>query len=214
MSRIFLTLSLLALTLVGINIVLGFAIGPLHEAAYRYVEAQRVALRIQANPSSDRQQREQAEEAVQQASVEYRPVRSRYGWHMLVGIAASLIAVLVNSISITYFVGTSRWCREVIEAYNLSTDFLQRSQKLKRRAFAWAVASMVLIIVLVALGAASDPAANLKTGEAYVFWHRITAFGCFLFMAWSFWVQLGAVSGNHSIIEEVMLEVQRAYRVS
>ncbi|GIW93136.1 MAG: hypothetical protein KatS3mg110_1177 [Pirellulaceae bacterium] len=209
MSRIFLTLSFLALVLIGINLVLGFAIGPLHEAARRYVEAQRALQRVQVAAQVDRQERERAEEAVQQASGDYRPIRARYGLHMLVGIAAALVAVLVNSISITYFVGTSRWCREVIEAYGLSDEFLRRSQRLKRRAFAWAVSAMLLVVLLVALGGASDPAANLSSGDAFVFWHRIVAIITFLFMAWSFWAQLGLITANHSVIEEVMLEVHR-----
>ena len=39
--------------------------------------------------------------------------------HRLSGVAAAISVVLVNSIVVTYFVGTSRWCKEVSETYEL-----------------------------------------------------------------------------------------------
>ena len=39
--------------------------------------------------------------------------------HRLTGIAAALAVVLVESVIVTYFIGTSRWCKEVIETYSL-----------------------------------------------------------------------------------------------
>src|SRR5436305_10372787 len=35
--------------------------------------------------------------------------------HKMFGLASALCVVLVNSIVVTYFVGTSRWCKEVVE---------------------------------------------------------------------------------------------------
>ena len=39
------------------------------------------------------------------------PLQRRATWHRLFGILAALVALLVNSISVTYFIGTSRWCQ-------------------------------------------------------------------------------------------------------
>ena len=39
--------------------------------------------------------------------------------HRLAGVAAGLAVVLVNSIVVTYFIGTSRWVKEVTETYRL-----------------------------------------------------------------------------------------------
>ena len=46
---------------------------------------------------------------------------ARMTLHMLLGAAAALMTVLVNSITITYFIGTSRWCKEVCETYQLES---------------------------------------------------------------------------------------------
>ncbi len=57
--------------------------------------------------------------------------------HRLLGVAAALVVVLVNSIVVTYFIGTSRWCKEVVETYGLDAQFIRRSVALKRRTFPW-----------------------------------------------------------------------------
>ena len=40
--------------------------------------------------------------------------------HKLMGIATAIMVMLVCSIAVTYFIGTSRWCREVVETYDLN----------------------------------------------------------------------------------------------
>ena len=52
--------------------------------------------------------------------------------HRLLGLAAAIVVVLANSITVTYFVGTGRWCKEVSEAYELDPQFVRRSAKIKR----------------------------------------------------------------------------------
>lgn len=210
MTRIFSGLALFALVLLGANIVLGWSIGPLHEVATGYVAAQRTVLRLErsANPAADEVQ--QAREALQRAADTFRSVRSRYGGHTLLGIAAGLVTILVNSITVTYFVGTSRWCREVCEAYRLSSDFVARSQRLKRLAFPWALSGMLVVLAIAALGGASDPAANFYNAHHYVFWHGTAAVLGWLLIAVSFWVQLGYIASNYAVIEEILVEVQRA----
>lgn len=79
------------------------------------------------------------------------------GVHMLTGTSAALAVVFVLSIAVTYFVGTSRWCKEVTETYRLDTDPLQRSTQLKRKTFPWCVVGMLTVVGVGALGAASDP---------------------------------------------------------
>ena len=46
------------------------------------------------------------------------------GTHLLAGAAAALAVVFVESIVVTYFVGTSRWCNEVTGTYALPVDDL------------------------------------------------------------------------------------------
>ena len=60
------------------------------------------------------------------------------------GLGSALVVVFVNSIVVTYFIGTSRWCKEVVETYSLDRGLLRRSVILKRRTFPWAVMAMLV----------------------------------------------------------------------
>ena len=53
--------------------------------------------------------------------------------HRLSGVAAAIALVLVNSIVVTYFVGTGRWCKEVSDTYQLGPTFVRRSNAIKRQ---------------------------------------------------------------------------------
>ena len=89
------------------------------------------------------------------------PAILRWGTvHRLTGVLTALVVVLVNSLTVTYFIGTGRWCREVVEVYGLDQAFVTRSAKLKRSAFPFAMAGMLAIVAIVALGGAADPAAG------------------------------------------------------
>src|SRR5262245_39259475 len=68
------------------------------------------------------------------------------GRHMLTGIAAALAVVFVESIVVTYFIGTGRWCKEVTEAYQLPPDDLAESARLKRRTFPLALLGMLTVV--------------------------------------------------------------------
>ena len=55
--------------------------------------------------------------------------------HRLMGVATAMVVVLVNSIAVTYFIGTGRWCKEVVETYRLDSDLVRRSSAFKRGPF-------------------------------------------------------------------------------
>ena len=63
--------------------------------------------------------------------------------HRLSGVLAALVVVLVNSMSVTYFIGTGRWCREVVETYSLPASFIARSKQIKRASFPFALIGML-----------------------------------------------------------------------
>ena len=85
------------------------------------------------------------------------------GVHMLTGTAAALAVVFVHSIVVTYFIGTSRWCKEVTETYRLDPGPLRRSTQLKRRTFPWCVMGMLTVVAVGALGAARILARDGRT---------------------------------------------------
>jgi hypothetical protein len=127
--------------------------------------------------------------------------------HRLFGIATALVVVLVNSIVMTYFIGTSRWCREVVETYQLDTKLIVRSTLLKRRAFPWASAAMLVVIGISALGAAADPATQRAGTGHWVTPHLIAAMAGLAFIAWAFFRQGQRIAEHHQVITEILAQV-------
>ncbi len=128
--------------------------------------------------------------------------------HFLCGVACSLVVLLVNSISITYFIGTSRWSKEVTAAYSLDDEYVRRCMRLKRRCFPLAATSMLVMLGIVALGAAADPA----TGRAETAWWALPhMLGAMLGTAWialSFVMQYNLIRTNFGVIADVMRQVE------
>ncbi len=171
MSRVFVTLAFLSLTLMVTALVLGLGIGQLH-------------------PGADAQ-------TLRWASV-----------HRLVGIAAALAVILVNSIAVTYFVGTSRWTKEVAEMYQLPASLVRAAQQLKWRTFPWLLVGMLAVVGVSALGAASDPATG-RAGTEYHLSGAVCAIGlvCFSYVqAWN------SMHTNFHLIQQVMAAVQAIRR--
>jgi hypothetical protein len=129
--------------------------------------------------------------------------------HRLTGIAAALVVVLVNSIVIVYFIGTSRWCKEVCEAYRLDRSLVARSSQLKRRTFPWAVTGMLTVVGVIALGGAADPGTLRPGTEWWVTPHMLGAMAGLIIVAWVFWVLWQNIARNQMVIADVMTEVRR-----
>jgi hypothetical protein len=140
--------------------------------------------------------------------------------HRLSGIAAGLTVLLVDSIVVTYFIGTSRWCKEVVETYGLDRMFIRRSTKLKRRTFPVAVVSMLIAVGIVALGGAADPGAIMPTpavslhmalldGVGWNTLHLIGAALGIMAICLGFLIEWNKIRANHEIISEVLAEVRR-----
>ena len=80
--------------------------------------------------------------------------RARARVHRLFGVfAAAMAVVLVDSIVVTYFIGTSRWAKEVVETYRLDPELKYAApRRSKRGTFPWATLSMLTIVGVIALG--------------------------------------------------------------
>jgi len=138
------------------------------------------------------------------------PVALRWGTvHRLSGMFTALVVLLVNSISVTYFIGTGRWCREVVETYGLDAALVERSKRLKRGAFPFAVIGMLSMVGIVALGGAADPGGGFAAASReWVSWHLIGGIGLAAVIAWCFQAQLPAIRGQHNLIDQVMAAVR------
>jgi hypothetical protein len=129
--------------------------------------------------------------------------------HRLAGLAAALGVILVNSIAVTYFIGTGRWCKEVVERYRLDHKLLARSRQLKRRTFPWSVAGMLAIIGVAALGAASDPGTGRSNTADWVMPHYFGALIALAFLALSFFVQATNIKAHYDVISDILADVGR-----
>src|SRR5439155_16032012 len=141
---------------------------------------------------------------------QFRTPRSRMTLHMLLGAAAALVTVLVNSITVTYFIGTSRWCKEVCETYSLNEELSERSTRLKRSNFPWALAGILAVILIVGLGAAADPSgANWPRSAQFVIPHYLAAMIGIVIVMVTFFVQISRIAENYAVIEQILAEVER-----
>ena len=214
MVRIFAVLALLAVLLLAANFAVGLGGGDFNAAAAKKRAAQiRVfelerQLRAQRLRSSSELEAARRELAVADAA--FASPRRWMTIHLLLGSAASLVAVLVNSITVTYFIGTSRWCKEVCATYQLKSDLADRSIRLKRSTFPWALAGILSVITIVGLGAAADPSgANWSRSTSLVRPHYVAAMVGLLVVVVSFWVQVNRIAENYRVIEEILAAVRR-----
>lgn len=133
----------------------------------------------------------------------------RFKVHFQLGLATSLAVVLINCLSVTYLIGTSRWVKEVCEAYELDPKHVAESTKLKRSTFPWSLAGVLSILVIVAFGAASDPGTLRDSTAAWVTPHLFAAMLGAAVIIVAIFVQAMNLHQNAQIIEEVVGDVQR-----
>jgi hypothetical protein len=118
--------------------------------------------------------------------------------HFLTGVAAAL--------------GTSRWCREVVETFRFDPSYIRESNRLKRRTFPWALAGMLAVVGIIALGAASDPATGRQSTAEWVSWHLASALGGIALVGWTYFAAWNNVHAQHAIIQELVEKVAEARR--
>jgi hypothetical protein len=209
--RIFLGLAVVALALLVANLFVGLSAGDLQAATDEYrVELQKLnELRKQSSPPRDELRDQQAK--LKSARDRYDAV-SRPMWaHVLLGTAAALVTVLVNSIAVTYFIGTSRWCKEVSDTFGLDPAYAQRSARIKRQSFPWSLLGILTILGVIALGAAADVhGSNRERASAFVMPHYIAALAGMVIIGLAFWMQAQKMLANGELINEIMQQVQRA----
>lgn len=131
------------------------------------------------------------------------------GRHMLTGVAAMLAVVFVECIVVTYFIGTSRWCKEVTETYGLPRDDLAESQRLKRRTFPWCVLGMLTVVAVGSLGAAADPGTGRQGTAAMADNHLAASLAGLAIIAWTYYRAWLAMAANQGVIERIVFQVQR-----
>ena len=134
------------------------------------------------------------------------------GVHMLTGTATALAVVLVHSIVVTYFIGTSRWCKEVTETYALDRGPLQQCTKLKRKTFPWCVMGMLTVVAVGALGAASDPGTGRPDTAAMANVHLAASMLGLALVSWTYYRAWTNIVDNQVVIDQIVEMVRRVRR--
>lgn len=209
MTRIFLTLAIISVLLLLANIVLGFSTGDVGGMWREYVSTAPEFRELQARPDVSPEAKKVAQKERQERYDKLKNATSFLRLHLLLGVLAALITVLVNSICVTYFIGTTRWCREVTEAYDLDESMLAESNALKRKSFPWAVASIVLILAIIALGSLSDPNVSGLESTTWRTPHYTLAIVSTAVIAWAFFIQLNNIAANYRVISRILDTVRK-----
>lgn len=90
-----------------------------------------------------------------------RTSQGRVGSHLLAGMGAVLLNIMVHAIALTYFMGTGRWLEETTNAYQLDFSMYAESKRMKYRVVLSMTACMGMLIVTGGFGAAADPASTV-----------------------------------------------------
>ena len=193
----------MAFILIAINLMLGLLAGDYNGGSAQLRE------KVQARELARKDRRTQPAELekltadLDAARLEFEPVRKRTAWHRLIGILAALVGILVQCIAVTYFIGTARWCKEVVEAYGFEQDFVGRSASLKRKAFPWSLLGILTLLGIVSLGAAADPATLRSTTADWVVPHFWAAMLGTAVVVYCLIQQADKIHQNNGLVREI-----------
>jgi hypothetical protein len=126
--------------------------------------------------------------------------------HLLSGLAAALLSLLLHCVVFTYFIGTGRWVQEVVKAYGLPGSLWERSRALKMRALPFILGSILLVIATATCGAATDRGVLNRNV------HLIMAILAIGMNFWSYLREYQVVVANNQIIMDIMAQVTRMRR--
>ncbi|MFO0946891.1 MAG: hypothetical protein U1D30_13260 [Planctomycetota bacterium] len=129
-----------------------------------------------------------------------------FRYHFLMGLFTALFTMLVHCMVFTYFLGTNRWVKEATVAYSLDGVLLAESRRLRGRAFATAMVSMLLVVATIATGAG----AHTRTWPTWL--HQVVPATTYLFMFVAYWIEIHAIEQHIQLTDRVMDEVQSRRR--
>jgi hypothetical protein len=124
--------------------------------------------------------------------------------HFLLGLLTTMATLLVHSIVFTYFLGTTRWVKEVVRVYGLPEWVEAQAIKNKRRAFPFELWGMIVIGVTAWLGAAADTRAGFDP-----LWHLGVAAAALAFNLGAFVVEYASIVAQARLLLEVKGQADR-----
>ena len=194
------SLSILPAVLVFVTMGIGWWIGDYNGVHGEYL---RLAQEAASKPGSIR------DETIEAEQEKLDLPRGRFARHFQLGLASALAVTLINSLSVTYLIGTSRWIQEVVDAYKLDEKYVSESKKIKRSTFPWSIMGVLSILTIIAFGAASDPATGMDNTASWVNIHLIAALAGSAVILFAIFVQATNLQLNADIINQVVEEVRK-----
>jgi len=207
-ARIFLVLAIVAISLLLVNLGIGLTRGDFGKTSAALDAAKQAYEALETSPDVTLDKIAAARRRVNETGQEMVRQREPFWIHIWVGIIAVLVNLLVHSISVTYFIGTSRWCGEVVDAYELDPGLAAQSRLLKRRSFPWAFLGILVTLGIASLGAAADPYSSTASPSTWVSAHWMLAMGGTILIAIAFLAQVTAVHANYQVINTILAHVQ------
>ena len=209
-QRIFLGLASVAILLLLANAVVGIIGGDFNAASRTKLAAKRHYHEVEFNRTTAPEELNAARQDRDTADEAWIGLNRTMNTHRLLGVGAALVTILVCCVSVTYFVGTSRWSKEVVDTYHLAPELAEESARIKRRSFPWSLLGILTMLGVVALGAAADPSGmNHVQSASWVQPHYLTALGSIGVIGWSFLMQGQCLAEHFALIEKIMGEVRR-----
>jgi len=191
-----------------VNVVLGFRTGDYNGLAREYLDIRKELRELETSSSETEKQLVEKKADFAELAAQIEMFEDRLVLHVLFGVAAALVTILINCITVTYFIGTNRWCREVVDTYNLDTNFAERSIALKRQSFPWALGGIAAIFAIIFIGGAALPfGKNAVNSASWVVPHYLCALVGTGFIGWSFIVQVACIGKNFEVINEIVGKV-------
>ena len=132
--------------------------------------------------------------------------RQQVSFHFQFALAASVYALFVHAVVLTYFMGTGRWIQETSEAYRFESAARDKNVKLKYRVLPGMMLCLLLVLATGAFGAIADPSSNtqMEYGATIHFTLAVTFFIVNLIVNV---IQYGAIVRNSEVVDLVYQEV-------
>jgi hypothetical protein len=124
------------------------------------------------------------------------------------------VTVIIASVSVTYFIGTSRWCREVAEVDPQVEPLAEKSKRLKGKAFPCAHLTIFSVLSIVASGAFCDPATRLGHTSGWIVPHVVVTVIGILLIAWCFVRQARLIQANAIILDDIKNTMEESNHAS
>jgi hypothetical protein len=134
----------------------------------------------------------------------HNPETPIYLIHFVLGLFSALAVLGVHCLTITYFLGTGRWVKEVCLEYRFPDDHWPRQTRdLKRRNTPFAITAMLLTIATAAAGAG-------RQHEVWPAWIHLTLAAATVIVNVVVWViEYRNIRTNSRILNGVYAEVER-----